>query len=394
MAVVFSKCINSMDRTIESEILRLTEQADMISFAGGLPAEQTFPRDEIIKSCELGMTEGGQKSLQYGIALGYRPLREKIAKRSNKIYKTNLNADNILVTTGSQQALDMICRLFCDSGDTVIVEKPTYLGAVMAYDLTGVNYRDVEMDSEGMRLDKLEEILKSDERVRMIYVVPDFHNPTGATWSLKRRQEFMELVNKYEIPVVEDNPYGELRFRGEHLPALKSMDEKELVLSCGTFSKTFAPGMRVGWIAARKAFIDKMEGLKVSMDLSSSPFVMRLVDAWLENFDYDAHLDIIKALYKKRCDAMLAALDEMMPEGFTYTRPEGGLFCWVTMPKHMDSMEVLKESVKDKVAFIPGQLFFTSSGNNNYFRLNYSYCDEDTIREGVKRLTNVLKRMK
>lgn len=391
MAVKFSDRVNAIKSTVTGDILKLTEQPDMISFAGGLPAEETFPKEEIKKAAMLSLEQGGEKALQYGISAGFLPLRQKIAKRMNSVYKTDLNEENILMTNGSQQALDLIGRLFCNHGDTIVVEKPTYLGAIMAFNLTEVNYQEVDMDQEGMDIAALEKALQENDRIRLIYVITDFQNPTGLTWSLSRRKAFMEIVNKYEIPVIEDNPYGELRFHGEFLPSLKALDTKGLVLSLGTFSKTFAPGMRLGWIAASKELIGKCDLLKQGMDLSTAPFTMRVANAWLENFDFEGHVASIRELYKKRGEAMIKALETHLPEGFTFTKPDGGLFCWVTMPKHMNSLEILKICIDRKVAFVPGDVFFASLGNSNYFRLNYSCSDEATIEEGIKRVCQVLK---
>lgn len=391
MAVKFSDRVNAIKSTVAGDILKLTEQPDMISFAGGLPAEETFPKEEIQKAAMLSLEQGGEKALQYGISAGFLPLRQKIAKRMNSVYKTDLNEENILMTNGSQQALDLIGRLFCNHGDTIVVEKPTYLGAIMAFNLTEVNYQEVDMDQEGMDIAALEKALQENDRIRLIYVITDFQNPTGLTWSLSRRKAFMEIVNKYEIPVIEDNPYGELRFHGEFLPSLKALDTKGLVLSLGTFSKTFAPGMRLGWIAASKELIGKCDLLKQGMDLSTAPFTMRVANAWLENFDFEGHVASIRELYKKRGEAMVKALETYLPEGFTFTKPDGGLFCWVTMPKHMNSLEILRICIDRKVAFVPGDVFFASPGNSNYFRLNYSCSDEVTIEEGIKRVCQVLK---
>lgn len=392
MAVQFSDRVNAIKNSVVGDILKLTEQPDMISFAGGLPAEQTFPKAQVAEATVKMLQESGEKALQYGPSNGFTPLRNKIAERSNAVYQTHLTEDNILVTSGSQEALDLVCRVFCNKGHKVAVEKPTYVGALMAFDLTEVGYSEITSDEFGMDPEALDKCLTEDPSIRMIYVIPDFQNPTGITWSLERRQKFMEVVNKHEIPVIEDNPYGELRFRGDFLPSLNSMDPKGLVLSLGTFSKTFAPGMRLGWVAGDKDLIAKCNAIRTGMDLSTSPFTMRVADAWLENFDYDAHIDEIKKLYRIRCDAMMVALEKYLPKEVHFTRPEGGLFCWVTLPKNLDSLDILKECIENKVAFVPGSAFFTTQGNDNYFRMNYSYCDEATIDEGVKRIGEVLKK--
>lgn len=391
MAVQFSDQVNAIKTSDTGEILRLIAQPDMISFAGGLPAEDLFPAEEIAKVTQMVLKEESARALQYGPSLGYAPLREQIAQRMNRIQRTNLTGENIIVTCGSQQGLDLLARVFCNKGDTVIVEKPSYLGAITAFNLSQVNYIEVPSDENGMNIDALEETLQAHPDVRMIYVVPDFHNPTGITWSLERRQRFMKVVEKFEIPVIEDNPYGELRYDGEHLPSLMSLGTKGLVLTLGTYSKTFAPGLRLGWIAAAPELIAKCDLLKQNMDLSTSPFAQCIASYWVGNCDFDGHVNKVKELYRKRRDAMLQAMDELFPKEVTYTRPQGGLFCWVTLPKHLKSRDILVKCVEKKVAFVPGEAFFTSEGNSNYFRLNYSHADEETIRVGIERIAAVLK---
>ncbi len=391
MAIHYSDRVKAIKGSDIGDILKLVDQPDMISFAGGLPAKECFPTTEIIKSTELMMTSQGENALQYGPSMGFLPLRQKIAERTNALYKTSLHEHNILVTEGSQQALDLVCRLFCNKGDKFIVEKPTYLGALMAFNLTEIDYIEIDMDEEGMVLADLEKALAEDSSIRGIYVIPDFQNPTGITWSEKRRKEFMKIVNTYEVPVIEDNPYGELRFKGEFIPSLQSLDQKGLVLSLGTFSKTFAPGMRLGWIAGDEKIIQKCDSLKQGMDLSTAPFTMRVADAWLTHFDFDAHINTIRELYKHRAEAMQQALVKYMPEGVTFTNPDGGLFCWVTMPEHLNSRDILLKCIDKKVAFVPGAPFYAKSIVNNTFRLNYSCSDEATIDLGVQRIATVIK---
>ncbi len=390
MALRFSDSVNAIKGSDTGEILKLISQPDMISFAGGLPAEESFPADEIGKAVDIVLKSNPGKALQYGPSLGHEPLRASIAARMNRIVKTKYTADNIMVTNGSQQALDILCRVFCNKGDTVIVEQPSYLGAITAFDLTGVNYIEIPGDGKGMIISELEKALATHD-VKLIYIVTDFQNPTSITWTAERREALMRVVDKYEVPIIEDNPYGELRYEGEYLPSLTAFDTKGLVCSLGTFSKTFAPGMRLGWIAAQPKVIEKCDLLKQNMDLSTPPFVQYVAQAWLENFDFDGHVQKIKDLYRQRRDIMLKLMDEQFPKEVTYTRPEGGLFIWVTLPEYMNARELFKQCVAKKVAFVPGELFFASPGHANYFRLNYSYNDEAVIREGIGRIADVLK---
>lgn len=390
MALRFSDSVNAIKGSDTGEILKLISQPDMISFAGGLPAEESFPADEIGKAVDIVLKSNPGKALQYGPSLGHEPLRASIAARMNRIVKTKYTADNVMVTNGSQQALDILCRVFCNKGDTVIVEQPSYLGAITAFDLTGVNYIEIPGDGKGMIISELEKALATHD-VKLIYIVTDFQNPTGITWTAERREALMRVVDKYEVPIIEDNPYGELRYEGEYLPSLTAFNTKGLVCSLGTFSKTFAPGMRLGWIAAQPKVIEKCDLLKQNMDLSTPPFVQYVAQAWLENFDFDGHVQKIKDLYRQRRDIMLKLMDEQFPKEVTYTRPEGGLFIWVTLPEYMNARELFKQCVAKKVAFVPGELLFASPGHANYFRLNYSYNDEAVIREGIGRIADVLK---
>ncbi len=391
MAIQFSDRVNNIKTSDTGAIMKLTAQPDIISFAGGLPAEELFPLEEVKASVVKMLDAEGQKALQYGVTNGYAPLREQIAQRMNSKLKTDVKADEILVTNGSQQGLDLVARLFCNKGDVIVVEKPTYLGAISAFNLSEVEYVEISTDENGMILEELEEVLKNNKRVRMIYVIPDFQNPMGITWSLERRKRFMEIANTFEIPVIEDNPYGELRFDGEFLPSLKSLDTKGLVLLLGTFSKTFAPGFRLGWIAANKDILDKCELIKAGLDLATASSAQRVASYWINSFSLDAHVAKVSEVYAKRCKAMLDAMDKYFPKEVTYTRPQGGLFCWVTLPKHVNAREVLLDCIDKKVAFVPGGAFFVSEGNENYMRLNYSCSDEEKIEVGIKRIAEVLE---
>lgn len=386
----FSNRVKAIKKSDAGEILKLTAQPDIISFAGGLPAEELFPLTAVKEIAAKMLSEEGKKALQYGPSLGYMPLRKQIAARMNEKLHTRVTGENILITNGSQQGLDIMARLFCNKDDVVIVEKPTYLGAISAFNLSEVNYLEVESDAEGMNLTELEKALQSCDRVKMIYVISDFQNPTGMTWSLQRRKDFLKLVSRYQIPVVEDNPYGELRFKGEFLPSLQSLDEDGLVILLGTFSKTFAPGFRIGWISATEEIIEKCDLLKQGIDLASASSAQRIVSYFIDNVDFDKHVDSVRQTYAKRCDAMLAAMDKYFPDRIHFTRPEGGLFCWVTLPEQVNARKVLSECIEQKVAFVPGDAFFVSEGHHHYMRLNYSCADERQIEEGIKRIAHVL----
>ena len=391
MAVKYAKRMDLFKKSELGEILKLIEEPDIISFAGGLPASELFPVEEMKKVSVKVLDENGEEALQYSGSQGYLPLRNHIAKRMNEKGKTNVKAEDILVTSGSQQALDFAGNVFLDEGDIVLCESPSYLGALNAFKGYKPRIMEVPTDKEGMITEGLEKILKENDRVKFIYVIPDFQNPTGVTWSLDRRKKFMEVVNKYEIPVIEDNPYGELRYEGEFLPALKSFDTKGLVIYLGTFSKIFCPGYRLGWTCASKDILQKFITCKENSDLQTSTIGQRELSKYIDDYDLDEHVEKIKSTYKKRRDLMLDCMEKEFPEGVSFTHPHGGLFTWVKLPEKLNAQDLMKKCVENKVAYVPGVFFFPEGNKENYFRLNYSSSKEEKIVEGIKRLGDVLK---
>ena len=391
MAVKYAKRMDLFKKSELGEILKLIEEPDIISFAGGLPASELFPVEEMKKVSVKVLDENGEEALQYSGSQGYLPLRNHIAKRMNEKGKTNVKAEDILVTSGSQQALDFAGNVFLDEGDIVLCESPSYLGALNAFKGYKPRIMEVPTDKEGMITEGLEKKLKENDRVKFIYVIPDFQNPTGVTWSLDRRKKFMEVVNKYEIPVIEDNPYGELRYEGEFLPALKSFDTKGLVIYLGTFSKIFCPGYRLGWTCAPKEILRKFITCKENSDLQTSTIGQRELSKYIDDYDLDEHVEKIKSTYKKRRDLMLDCMEKEFPEGVSFTHPHGGLFTWVKLPEKLNAQDLMKKCVENKVAYVPGGFFFPEGNKENYFRLNYSSSKEEKIVEGIKRLGDVLK---
>ena len=391
MAVKFAKRMDGLKASEIRELLKLTEKPEVISFAGGLPAPELFPIEEMKYISTVVLEESGTQALQYSTTEGFNPLREQIANRMNSKNKTNVTKDDILITNGSQQGLDFAGKIFLDEGDVVLCESPSYLGAINAFKAYSPKFIEVPTDKDGMIMEELEKILEVTENIKMIYVIPDFQNPTGRTWPLERRKKFIEIISKYEIPVLEDNPYGELRFEGESLPSLKSMDKKGLVIFLGTFSKIFCPGYRLGWTCASKEILSKFIFVKQGADLQASTISQREVSKFIELYDLDKHVDKIKEVYERRRDLMLNTMKEEFPEGIEYTHPEGGLFTWVELPKHLDSRVIMKDCLENNVAYVPGGSFFPNGGKENCFRLNYSNMPDERIVEGVKRLGSVLK---
>lgn len=373
------------------ELLKLTAKPDIISFAGGLPAPELFPVEEIAKvSHELVMKEGRQL-LQYATTEGRPTLRAKIAKRMADKYHTNVDVDDILITTGSQQCLDFAGKLFINPGDIVLCESPSYMGAINAFNAYQPKFIEVPTDDGGLIPEELDKILAANPNCKFIYVIPDFQNPTGRTWSMERRKAFMEVVNKYNLPVVEDNPYGELRYEGEILPSLKSLDTKGLVMFLGTFSKVFCPGLRLGWIAAEHSLLEKFVMIKQGADLHTSNFDQGVADAYMDQYDLDAHVKEIVALYKHRRDLILESMEKEFPEGVEWTRPEGGLFLWLTFPVGVSALKVFQNCLDKKVAGVIGDAFYPNEGTDRSMRINFSNMPDERIIEGIKRMGQAIR---
>jgi 2-aminoadipate transaminase len=372
------------------EILKLTQKPGMISFAGGLPAAELFPVEQMVRVTEEVLLRDGHRALQYSTTEGDPPLREAIAERMNRTLGTSVRADEILITSGSQQGLDLSGKLFLDEGDVVLCESPTYLGAINALRAYRPRFVEVPTDDGGMVIDELERCLAENDRIKVAYVVPEFQNPTGRTWSLERRRAFLEIMARRGIPILEDSPYGELRFEGDGVPSLKTLDTHNLVVFLGTFSKTFCPGLRVGWLAASPELREKYIMVKQGVDLHTSTLCQRQIAVYLELFSLDADIERIRDTYRGRRDAMLRAMDESFPPGIHYNRPQGGMFLWVELPDGIDAREILKSSLEDGVAFVPGAPFFPNGGHENTLRLNFSAMPEERIEDGVRRLARIL----
>lgn len=373
------------------ELLALTAKPEIISFAGGMPAPELFPVEQMEKAANAVMEEMGQAAMQYSSTEGYVPLRQQIVDRMAAKNNIHTTVDNILVTSGSQQGLDYSGRVFLDKDDIVLIESPSYLGALNAFKTCEPRFIEVPTDDGGMIMEELEKILEKEDRVKMIYVIPDFQNPSSRTWSLERRQKFMEIINKYEIPVIEDNPYGELRFEGEAQPALKSLDTKGLVVYLGTFSKILAPGYRLGWVCADGEILDKYNFMAQAAALQASTISQMETAKWIDMYDLDAHVAKLVEVYGKRRDLMYNTMKEEFPPEVKFAKPTGGLFLWVELPEYMDAAVLAKEALKENVAYVPGEGFYPDGNTKNTFRMNYSNMPDDKIVEGVKRLAKVIK---
>jgi len=392
--------IKQMSSSVIRELLKLTEQPDIISFGGGLPAPDVFPVEEFREACNYVLDHFGAQALQYSTTEGYRPLREMIARHTSR-YAVEVTPDNILITSGSQQALDFMGRLFINRGDYIVVESPTYLGALQAWNAYGAQYIPVRTDENGMIVDELEAALRIGPK--FIYVLPNFQNPSGVTLSLERRQKLIELADKYGVPIVEDDPYGQLRYEGDHIPSLVALDSQYRgcdgecysgnVIYLSTFSKLLAPGLRLAWVIAPEQVIRKLVMTKQGADLHTASFNQYVAYEVGKGGFLDEHVKVIRSTYKERRDVMLEMMAEMFPPEARWTRPQGGMFLWGILPEYMDAAEVLKVAIERKVAFVPGAAFHATGGGANTMRLNFSYSSPDTIREGITRLGITLKEL-
>ncbi len=393
MAVRFATRMGGMKASEIRELLKLTQRPEVISFAGGLPAPECFPIGPLAEVTARVLAQSGREALQYSTTEGYPPLRAWIAGHMNAKLATAVGPEEILVTSGSQQGLDLTGKIFLDEGDVVLCESPTYLGAINALRAYEPRFVEVPTDDDGILPEALDAILAREPRARLLYVVPDFQNPTGRTWSLARRHAVMEVIRRRQVPVIEDAPYAEVRFEGVPLPALKSLDTDGLVVYLGTFSKILCPGLRIGWVAAPAALLERYILCKQAADLQTATLAQMQVAALVESFDLDVNVELACAVYRSRRDAMVRALEREMPSGAHFTGPSGGLFLWVELPEELNARELLEACLEQQVAFVPGGSFFPNGGHENTLRLNFSNMPEDRIEEGVRRLGSVLREL-
>ncbi len=380
------------------ELLKISASGNVISFAGGMPAPELFPAEELLEACRKVLTQSSATALQYGATEGYLPLREMIARHTAR-YGIQVSVDNILITSGSQQALDLLGKVFINHGDRILVETPTYLGALQAWNAYGAEYVTVPSDDDGIQTDKLYEAMRYGPK--FMYILPNFQNPTGTTIPLERRMKLIEMADYFGVPIIEDDPYGQLRFEGDHLPSVVYLDSQMQMQNGGytgnviylsTFSKIIAPGLRLAWVIAPTEVITKLVQAKQGADLHTATFNQEVAYEVSRHSFIDEHVKKIVKVYRERRDVMLDSLTEHMPEGVRWTRPKGGLFLWVTLPEKISTTKLFKDALAENVAFVPGTSFFPCGDGDNTMRLNFSMMPPEKINEGISRLSRVVKK--
>ncbi|WP_311407374.1 aminotransferase-like domain-containing protein [Liquorilactobacillus uvarum] len=387
------------DRVVMGSEDRLAEMfggslgEDGIKFSAGNPNAELFPIMQMKKAFNKAIEKSGSQIFEYQTVSGFENLRRRLAQWAGQTADIKAVADNILITQGGQQALDLIGKLLLNAGDEVVVEAPTYVGALSALDQYDPYYYDVAMEDDGINLEQLESVLQAHPNIKLLYTVPDFHNPTGVTLSLNKRKKLVELAEKYDFFILEDTPYRDLRYKGTKLPSIKSFDRHGHVLFVSSFSKILMPGLRVGWVVADKEIIDRLRKLKTSSDLETPGIVLAALDQYMEDNDLRKHIEGMLQTYRSRLDAMLAVLDETMPADVHYTRPEGGFFIWLTLPEIIDAQKLLSEICipKDRISFVPGKVFYAHRNKKNGMRLNFSGVNEERINVGITKLAKSIR---
>lgn len=395
MELRFSDSLKNIRPSEIRELLKYASAKDFISFGGGMPNPQTFPMEDLKEIMNDVMTQYGNLALQYGNTGGLADLRISIAKLLEDTEHFRPNEQQIIVTSGSQQGLYELSKIFVNSGETVITEEPTYVGAISAFDANKTEMHSIPIDENGMKTDLAEEEIKklivAGRKPKFIYTIPTFQNPTGFTMSLERRKHLIEISKKYEIPLVEDNPYGELRYSGEKLPSLSALDKDGDVIYLGTFSKVMCPGLRMGYTVGPEQFISKVNLLKQALDLSSSTFSQYVAWQYLDRGMIRKQIPKTIELYRKKRDTMLKALNDFFPEGSSWSKPDGGMFLWATVGGKINTTEMLKDAVSSGVAYVSGNAFSPRRIQSNSMRLNFTFSEEEQIKKGIEKLGNIVQ---
>jgi 2-aminoadipate transaminase len=382
----FSERAEQLQSSAIREILKVTMRPEVISFAGGLPSPETFPVDRMRAAFDKVLSENGKSALQYGPTDGYAPLRQFIADFLSTA-DCAISAEQVLMVSGSQQGLDLLGKVLVDEGSKVLVETPSYLGALQAFSVYRPEFVSIEMDEHGVIPADLE---AKGQGAKLFYALPNFQNPTGRTLSIERRTQLVEVCARMGIPLIEDNPYGDLCYQGEPLPKLLNMNPNG-VIYMGSFSKILTPGIRLGYVVGPAPLIRKLEQAKQAADLNTATLTQMVVYEVIKDGFLKEHIPTIRSFYAAQCDFMLAAMSKHFPESVTWTRPEGGMFIWVTLPKHIDSKELLEEAVLNNVAFVPGGPFYANAPETNTFRLSFVTVSPEKINEGIEKIGQLIK---
>ena len=389
MEYYFSKRISKLQPSAIREILKATQDPSIIPFAAGNPDAAAFPVEEVRKITAEIFENEPVTALQYGVTEGYGPLRKRLAAYLKNKSGIGRDFDSIIVTSGAQQVMDLATKALCDFGDTVISERPSFIGSLNCFRSYGCRLEGVDVEADGMNIEQLENVIKNSQNPRFIYTIPNFQNPSGATMSLEKRKAVYALAKKYGLLILEDNPYGDLRVTGEDVPSIKSLDEDGIVIYAGSFSKLLSPGIRVGYICAPAQIAAKMTVGKQAADVHTPVFSQMLVDKWMEQYDLEAHIEKIRAIYRRKLNLMCDLIDSELGDFVKYVRPEGGLFVWCELPENVDMLEFVKECIANKVALVPGTAFMINDEHTNCFRMNFSTPSDEKIVEGMKILGKV-----
>lgn len=385
---MFSRRILGIDMSEVKRVISLIEGGSVISFAGGVPSKELFP----LKELREAFLEVGEIAdvFQYGPTLGFEGLREELLKHLKKSQGIHANLEEIMITHGSQQGIDIIGRALVDPEDIIVVAAPTYFVALNTFQIYEARFLQVGLDEEGLRTEELESLLRKGEKIKLIYTIPTFQNPSGVTMSEERRKHLVELAEDFDFMIVEDNPYGELRYSGSPVKAIKYFDKSGKVINLGTFSKIFVPGFRLAWIIASEELMEKLEVGKLTTDVCSNTVGQYVTWAFMRKGLLEKHIQRLVEFYNPKRNAMIEALDEFMPENVSWTKPDGGMFIWLTIDDNVDTKEMLEDAVKRGVAYVPGKVFYALRGGENQMRLNFTFESVERIRKGVKILAKLI----
>lgn len=392
---LYSDRAGKMRKSVIRELLKVAQDPEIISFAGGLPNPNSFPIDDLSTVIQSVMKNHGKNALQYGTTQGLTDLRKSLAERAYKEGFKDVTEDNVIITNGSQQALDMVGKLFLNPGDTALVGLPSYLGGINAFKSYESNLTGIPLDEEGLRVDILEdtikELLRENIIPKFIYVIPTFQNPAGVVMPEKRRKKLVDIAHEYDLVIVEDDPYGKLNYDMDHIRPIKAFDDDGRVIYMSTFSKILAPGFRLAWTIASEELTRKMIICKQALDLCTNTFTQYIANEFMRKGSLDLHILKINEMYKPKRDKMINAIEQYFPDGYTCNRPKGGMFAWVTLPEGIDTETMFLDAIKHKVAYVHGKAFHVDGGGERSMRLNFSYSSNDQIEEGIKRLSSVIE---